>query len=710
MDGPKSFDDITDTAVQKALSGLEEDTIIARSRRRRRVLIRVCAAVLFLVFATAGIVAGKWLHAIGFFDLNDDMLSEITDYKSPDNSVVFDRNGQRLGEFYSSHYIYTPIDKMPKALISAVVSVEDRSFFTHSGIDIKGMIRAAWNLVATGRMSQGASTITQQVVRNFVLTREKTIARKVKEIYLALRLETMIDKKRILEIYLNSLFLGNGSYGVAAAAKRYFGKNLQDLNIAESALIAGLFQSPSRYNPNRFPKRAKKRQAQVIRSMQATHKITKQQAKKIYSYKLAYTSYQSPNTENAPYFVDYVRERAKTLLGKKVNNIGLRIYTSLDSLIQKQAKETIKNSGRLLDRARAYMKRSVASDSKNAAERRVEAALLVTDPHTGHILAMVGGRDYNQSQFNRTTQAKRSPGSAFKPIPYSLALQNGAKWSDMSYVTPINVEDYRPKNYSKSTYLTEATLLKAFYKSINTTIVNIGSELGMDAIIAQAKRLGIRSKLKEEVGTILGASDLTMFDLARMYGLFANGGRVIDPLAILKITDRKGNVLYEAASIEERSEQALSPQIAFLITEGLRSVMNYGTGYNFRRLSDFAVGKSGTSNEAKDNWFCGSSPDLTAVLWAGVDGYVGFEGSHVSAVNLALPIWSAFMNKMRGIREKTEFAQPEKIVSHKVHPNFGSLDNSGITMYFFEGNEPEKESSNFEAITLNSSYRAIFHR
>ena len=442
-----SFDSISDTQVEKALDGLESQAKSRLPLFRRKLVLKVLLGLIVAAALGGGGLMMYWLHGIGFFELNDDMLTEITSYNSPDNSIVFDRNGDKLGEFYSSHYIYTEFDKIPKAIKTAVISVEDRSFLSHSGIDLRGMTRAAFNLAITGRMSQGASTITQQVVRNFVLTREKTMARKVKEIYLALRLETKLDKKRILEIYLNSLFLGNGAYGVAAAAKRYFGKSLQQLNTAECALIVGLFQSPSRYNPKRYPKKAKRRQGQVLKAMVATGALTSLRAKKLYAHKLRYTLYQSPNTEVAPYFVDYVKEQAKTLLGKKVSNNGLRIYTTLDPDVQAAARQTITGSARLLNRARAY----IVDDAREETGRRVEAALLVTDPHSGHILGMVGGRDYNQSQFNRTTQAKRSPGSAFKPVVYSLALEQGHKWSDMHYVTPVVIDDYRPKNYSSST-------------------------------------------------------------------------------------------------------------------------------------------------------------------------------------------------------------------------------------------------------------------
>ncbi|NRA64024.1 MAG: PBP1A family penicillin-binding protein [Pseudobacteriovorax sp.] len=681
------------------------DPIGSQINRPRRVwlwLIGICSV---LGLSGAGYVSFKWLDKIDFFALNDDMLQSIVTYESPDNSIVFDRNGEKFGEFYSTHYVYTPLEDIPRDLVRAVIAVEDRRFFSHSGIDVRAMFRAGLQYIKTRRLRQGASTLTQQLVRNFLLTREKTMARKVKEIYLALRLERKLSKQRILEIYLNSLFLGNGSYGVAAAAQRYFGKPLSEINSAESALIAGLFQSPSRYNPQRFPKKAKKRQKQVIRAMVASKKVSARKAKKMLNTKLVYTGYNSINTQIAPYFIDYVREQAKNLIQKKIKNTGLRIHTTLDREIQMAAQTTIHKSAHALDRARAYIE-----ESRLSKDNRLEASLLVTQPQTGEILAMVGGRDYNHSQFNRAVQARRSPGSAFKPVIYSLALEQGYKWSDMFYISPVAVDDYRPKNYSSDSYLQEATLLKAFYKSINTTVIELGQDLGMEEVLNHAKKLGILSTLKDEIGTMLGASEVTMLDMARMYSIFANKGVLVEPIAITKITDREGQVLYEAPPASERETKVVSEQIAYLMLEGLRSVMRYGTGYAFRNISHFAIGKTGTSNDAKDNWFCGITPETTAILWAGLDGNIGFEGSSVSAVKLALPIWANFAKRIEKLHQTLDFEAPKKIKSHKVHPNFGSLDNAGVTMHFLEGLEPKKTDTNLKAISLSGKFREIFER
>lgn len=653
-----------------------------------------------------GLGLGLWLAHIDIFSIKNEQLRAITEYQAPDNSLVLDKNGKKIGEYYSAYYVYTPLKKIPQSMIDAVIATEDQNFYKHKGIDLVAIIRATLNLIVTQSKSQGASTITQQVVRNFLLNREKTFERKVKELIFSLRLEKVLSKEQILEIYLNALFLGNGAYGVGAAAQRYFGKGIDQLSVAEHALIAGLFQSPSRFNPHRHPKRAKKRQRQVIVAMIRSGKLSKKEGRLFFRKKLDYKPYNYLNTEIAPYFVDYVKDEASRIIDKSVKNSGLRIYTTMDIEIQNKARETIHNSSTLLNRAKAYVKADTTSQ-----KQRLEAALLVTEPQTGHILAMVGGRNYETSQFNRTIQAKRSPGSTFKPVIYSLALQSGYKWSDMFYVTPIAIDDYRPRNYSENIFLTETTLLRAFYKSINTTVVELGQKLGLQKILDHAKHLGIDTALKKESGTMLGSSELTMMDLARLYSVFANQGKLVQPIAITKITDRFGNTIYTAPTVEERSAEVISPHVAFLMTEGLRSVFKYGTAYNFRRLSPFAVGKTGTSNGSIDNWFCGYTPDLVSILWTGIDDHLGFEDSSVSAITLALPIWSSFIEKAIPLRPLQEFTPPEDgIAEHMIHPQFGNFDDNGIKMYFLEGQVPDKKSSSLHLISRTGDYRGIFNR
>lgn len=698
-----------------------------------KILVSVFAS---LTLVTLG-MAISWGYQLGIFSPSVEDIAPIIEYQPRDNSLVFDRNNQKIGELFSSYNVYTPIKDIPEPMIQAIVAVEDRNFFSHWGIDLKAILRASLNLLRTKSISQGASTITQQLVRNLLLNREKTLSRKLKEVALSLHLERHVSKDKILEIYLNALFLGHGSYGVGAAAFRYFGKKLQELDIHEHALIAGLFQSPSAYNPHKHPSRAKQRQKKVLLSMIETGYLNYETAKNYYKKPLNYKLYQSPNKEFAPYFIDYVRERTQDLLGQKVKNTGLRIYTTLDLSLQQKAKDAIESSTNLFNEALDHLIKTETEnlaaskdglDAKSSINQkeiqslatenhsnetletaRVEAALLSTDPSNGHILTMVGGRNYNESQFNRTVHAKRSPGSAMKPVVYSYALANGYKWSDMLYVSPIAVDDYRPKNYSDSSYLTETTLLRAFYKSINTPTVEITQKLGLNPILIHAKSMGIQSPLKEEIGTVLGGSEVTMMDMARVYSTIANSGVKIQPIAITKIADRGGRVLYEAPPVKERSELVLSPQVSTLVQEGMRSVFQYGTAISQGDLFPQAVGKTGTSNHSKDNWFCGSTPDLVTIVWTGVDKEKGFQDK-VSASSLALPIWSKYIRTVSPDRPKQEFNIAPGLVVKKIHPKYGFLDEEGIPMYFVEGEEPAEDESNLKVISRSGSYRGIFNR
>lgn len=682
------------------------DSAIARFFKRLRdklqssfVRFALIATLIAICIATG--MTFIWLKELGVFDFNDRDLQAILEYKPHDNTIVYDRHGQKIGEFFTAYYIFTPYDQIPKMLIDAVTAIEDRNFYEHSGIDLKAIVRAGLSHLRPNSLRQGASTITQQLVRNFLLSRERTIDRKVREITLALLLEKKLSKEQIMELYLNALFLGNGAYGVGAAAQRYFGKRVQDLESHEMALIAGLFQSPSAYNPHRFPKRAKKRQLLVIRAMVQAGKITMDEAREMARRPLKYQPYHTRNFETAPYFVDYVRDQTSLILGSNVKNRGLRIYTTLDSELQKMANESLQDAKALFAKARMHLNRLQAQK-----DDAVEAAMVVTDVKSNQILAMFGGRDYSKSQFNRAVQARRAPGSAFKPIVYSLALELGYRWSDVVYISPVAVDDYRPRNFSHS-FLSEATLLRAFYQSINTPVVELGQRLGLNQVLNHAEKLGIKSKLRREAGTLLGSSEVSLLEMATVFASFANSGLKNEPVAILKITDRQGKIIYEAK--EPENQEVISPQNAYLMTEGMRSVFKFGTAYRFHGMGDYVVGKTGTTNDARDNWFCGYSSDLVTIVWMGTDDLEGFQ-SEITANTIALPLWAEFMKRAAAHKVPAPFVAPPGIVSAQVNPNYGHLDQNGVIMYFIEGEEPKQEQSNFTALRSFGGFRNLFDR
>ena len=698
--------------IPAALSSMSPGTkssLIASDGKRRSRFLRLTAVILFVILLATLTASGFWLQELGIFTINDQDIALLTTYKSNDMSLVFDKSGQKIGELYSQYRIYIPYDALPKDMIKAIIAIEDKKFFTHHGVDTSAIVRAIVSRIKGSSSRQGASTITQQVIRYFLLTQEHTFERKVREMALALFLEQRLTKRQIFEIYVNSCFLGNGAYGVGAAAKRYFNKNIGELTLGEAALIAGLFQSPSRYNPMKFPTQAKRRQKQVIAAMLHGKFIDRPTARKIASQPLVYSATEPSSNSVAPYFIDYVASEAEQILNvSAIRNQGLRIYTTLDADLQKLAGETISRAAPMFSRAEHDLPAAVhyLGDHSDAGESRVESGLIATDPRDGHILAMVGGRDYNASQFNVTYQAKRQPGSAFKPVVFSLALDNGFKWSDLLYISRIAIDDYRPQNFSNQ-FGTETSMLRAFYSSINTAAVEVGGKLGLKKILERAASLGIRSPLKEEAGTMLGGSEVTMLDMATMYGTFATLGTRTNLVAITRITDHDGRDLYVAPTPEQRSKAVLSPQTGYLMFQGMKAVLDYGTGARSRGISPWAAGKTGTSNNSKDNWFCGFTPNIVTIVWVGTDNKLGLAGSATGA-SMALPLWDGFMAKALALHASPAYEEPPGIVEHAVDPRYGNLDDNGIKMYFREGQEPRESKSDLKVISSTNAYRDMF--
>ena len=653
-----------------------------------------------------------YLSELGLFDIQEERFSAILNWEPNDNTVIFDRHGTEIAELFSSYHIYHPYHQIPEGLIHSIVAVEDRKFWTHNGVDPQAMLRALFAYLTQSKKGfrQGASTITQQLVRHFLLPREKTINRKVKEIILAIHLERYLDKKKIIEIYANSLFLGHGAYGVGSAAMRYFNKPLKDLHQHELSLIAGLFQSPSRFNPHRSPKKAKRRQKKVLLSMLKSNYLTVRQYKYWLKKPLQYKTYNPSYGTKAPYFVDFIRNEALSILDShSIKNQGLRIHTSLDSSLQTYAEQAIKENKPLLEKIENEMPTYETKQGEKK-HHALEAAIVVTNPKNGDVLALVGGRNYKKSKFNRVFQAKRQPGSVFKPVIYSLALENEYKWNDIIFVAPITLEGhYRPRSY-EGDYMTRTTLLRAFYKSMNAPTLEIGQKLGIKPIISHAEKLGITSPIKMEFGSILGSSELSMMELASMNGVFANAGVLVKIRGITAIQDRKGSYLYQSPSIEERSSEALSPRNAFLTLQGLRQVLKRGTGWRYNKLWEVAAGKTGTSNKSKDNWFSGFTPNLVAVTWVGNDDSLPLLANSQGGT-IALPIWADFIEKSFQSIPATEFPIPEGVTAVKINPRNGQPSSEGIDMWFLEENAPQKgQEQNHSKISNTNSFRNPFTR
>jgi penicillin-binding protein 1A len=666
-------------------------------------VILIALVSLVILVSTASYL---WLNALGVFSINESSVAAILTHTPVDNTIVYDREQNVIGEYFDRYHIYVPYNKIPPMMLKSILAIEDRGFFRHPGIDIKAIMRASLDVLMDGEFRQGASTLTQQLVRNFLLSREKTMGRKIKEMALALYLEKKLSKQRILELYCNNMFLGNGAYGLGAAAERYFNRKLEDLQPHEMALLAGLFQSPSRYNPMKAPELALRRQKQVIRALHRSRFISRAKALQMMSAPLAYHNYQPVNTSLAPHFIDYIRETARDLANQRqIKNKGWRIYTTLDSKLQVAANETFAESTAHFDLVDSWIEQKWKPKKEDRTTS--EAALLSVDPRNGDVLAMIGGRDYKKSQFNRAYRGLRSPGSSFKPVIYSLALAKGRTWSDVFFVSPISINGYRPKNYNQDELMQETSLLRAFYRSLNTVAVEIGNELGISNVIRHAQKLGVSSKLKEEPGLFLGSSDVTMKDMAQLYSTIAGNGNFIPMNPIIKITTRKGKVLYEREKLELRKTQALAPEISSLMTDGLRNVFRYGTAASQRHLAKSHGGKTGTSNDSQDNWFCGFSPDMVSIVWAGVDDNSPMRRP-ASGASVALPLWTTYTEKTSQFRPPVPFRYDPKVRATRIDPKFGHKDYNGIPMYFVRGTEPKRRTSDFKQSATTGGHRDLF--
>ena len=714
-------------------------TSISKPRRFLTLFSMVIPMMMMLSIAVilAFLTIGYKVYVIWNNQQWNDLLTHIIEYDDQINTEFYDVNNNLIGSSYKIYSIYTEYQHIPQQMIDAIVSVEDRNFFTHHGIDYQAILRAAIYNIRSGKITQGGSTITQQLVRFHLLTREKKFSRKFKEIILAIKLEQLLSKQKILEHYLNRLFLGNNTHGIAGAAHRIFKKELKDLDIGEYALIAGLFQAPSRYNPLANKKAAKHRQIQVLSAMLANNKITINQYNYYKNQKLDYSTHSfsslpgmSSKATSVGYYLDYVTNQAKKIL--KVPSIkggGYRIYTHYSQQLSDIAVDTLnKMSGKYSAIELTYNKtlgtvkltnnhnnqqNSTINHYYTTPPLRIEASVVILNRHTGAIEAMIGGRDYLKSNFNRVVQSLRSPGSAFKPVVYSYALSHGYKWSDVFFLSPISLsQDYKPRTQQHE-YLKEATLIHTFYKSVNVTSFELGKKLGIDNIIAHAHNLGIKSPIKKEYGSLIGQSEVTQMDMVRLYSTFSNQGAYIDPIVISHITDLNGKILYRARDLKNRSHQVLTPQINYLMINAMNKVLSHGTAIKAASLSKLAAGKTGTSNNSNDNWFCGFSQDYVMIVWVGPDSHLQSSIRGISGSSVALPLWKSIFEKINYLtadRIKISsgfFEAPTGLTMAYIDPRYGHKSISGIKTWFLNGSMPSTKPSTLNVINSHQPIRGF---
>jgi penicillin-binding protein 1A len=555
----------------------------------------------------------------------------------PQSTIVYDRDGRPVFSFSSEQRIDVPLEDVSPHLVSAILAVEDRRFFSHQGLDLIRIAAAAVRNVQAGRIVQGASTITQQLVRNLYLGPQRTWRRKIREALIATDIEARLSKRQILELYLNTVYFGDGLYGVEATSRGYFGKRAKDLDPSEAALLAGLVRNPSQ-SPTRQPARALARRNLVLAIMrdtgalaEAEFRIAAAQPLQVRRAEHAGALFAHAQGACGMYFFEEVRRQLVHLFGEdQVLAGGLRVHTTLDVDQQAAAEDAIAARIEKLGAKRALLR------------RELQGALVSIDPKTGEVLALVGGRDFHKSSFNRATQARRQPGSAFKPIVFAAALERGYGPGSLlrDLETPILAAEgeWLPNGDHEAP---QYTLRRALKVSSNRAAAQLLQQVGVLPVIDYARRLGIASELPAVPSLALGTGGVTLLELVSAYAPFANGGLSVRPTMIRRVEDRSGQVLWESP---HNVRQAVSGSTAFLMSSMLRDVIAGGTGYlarsmGFRRP---AAGKTGTTDDFADAWFVGYTPRLLAGVWFGFDRPRKiFEGGFGGTV--AVPAWTTFM-------------------------------------------------------------------
>ena len=659
-----------------------------------------------LIAAFVGTLAYFW--SAGVFESEDEQIKKLTAAIIPDNSIVLDRAGNKIGEYYNHFHVEVAYKDIPQGMVNSLLAIEDRKFFEHEGVNWRSMLRALISVVSSGRLKQGGSTITMQLVKNYLLTREKKVSRKLREIILSYYVEKNLSKERILELYLNTMYMGHGAYGVGAASIVYFGRPLNELSLAEYALMAGLFQAPSAFDPHRNPQGALRRQKVVLDALLDAKLASKEEIEGARQKTLEFKPWTPINETIAPFFVSWIRSEVGTLLGEDdtvLNDRGYRITTTLDKNFQEIANKAVTDNLGALDALQA----KINSNPKKKTPERIEAALLASDPKTGAVLAMVGGRNFRESQFNRAVSSKRSPGSVFKPVVFSLALERGMVWSDLVYASPVAVGKFRPKNH-KGDDMTEATLIKALAKSLNTPVISLAQKYGMQNVIERAELMGVRSPMKLETGVAIGGFSATMLDVDAIYRTIANLGLRHESHAITKIEDRDGNILFAYDPATQSPIQVLSPNVAELLRSGLQAVLSHGTASSIAHMASFAAGKTGTSDDSRDNWFAGYTKDIVATVWVGGDNHSPL-GDAASGTSLALPMWRGFIEGLvtAGL-PATTWPTPSSMVAVTIDPDYGNVAEQGVSALFPENKIPKKSQAAADMRTLKNekgAYREL---
>ena len=615
-----------------------------------------------------------WIGVAGAFWFARDTLTDLPDHAAlrrvgamAQSTTLFDVNGRAAFTIFREQRIEVPLTRVSRNLIDAILAIEDQRFYHHGGIDVVRVAGAALNNVREGRRAQGGSTLTQQLARQSFLTPDKTISRKLKEMIVAARLENEYSKDEILQLYLNKVYFGDGLYGAEAASLGYFGKPASDLSVAEAALLAGMVKAPSAYAPTVSRERALARRNVVLQAMRDSRVIDR--ATYDAAVRAPITLRDTLRQEEAygQYFKEEVRKQLVQQFGwERVYEGGLKVYTTLDLDLQKAAEaEVARSIAEIEQRQARRARRSPGTDP-------LQAALVAMDPHTGEVRAMVGGRNFEQSRFNRATQAKRQPGSAFKPFVYAAALERG--FTPATVITGLN----EPIMTLQGAWVPEdghvqgdsISMRAALRTSSNRAAVRMLEDVGISTAVRYAERMGVGS-VPNVPSLALGSGEVTLLTMTAAFGVFANRGMLATPLLITRVETTDGQIIYEG---KRRQERALSEATAFLMTSMLADVINAGTAWQARRVGFTlpAAGKTGTTNDYHDAWFVGYTPSLVTGVWVGYDQPRTIIGNGYAG-DLAVPLWGRFMKIATQGHEPAWFKAPSTVSSANICRLTGKL-------------------------------------
>ena len=722
----------------------------------------------FILLSAISIISVLWTYSN---DLPD--YKFLKNYKPPVSSKVYSGNGDLVADFSQEKRVFVPFNSIPKNVINAFLSAEDKNFFKHPGVDAKGVIRAVINNISnilSSKRLEGASTITQQVAKNFLLTNEVSLNRKIKEAILAFRIERALSKERILELYLNQIYLGSGAYGVAAASLEYFDKSIKDLNYSEAALLAALPKAPSRYNPYRDPDIAKFRRNLVLKNLLDNNYLTSEWYEKLTKEEIILKKNKKIYLEDAQYFIEDVRKSViETLSYDKVYKQGFNINTPIDLNLQTIATKSLRDGLIAYDKRKGWRgpltNKIYNSEWKKDLEKyklensinwklakvkkinkfsaeietedniegvieyqsiswtkkefnkllkpgdiiyvknlkknifnlqqlpKVNGGIVVMDPFTGRVLALSGGFSFKQSEFNRATQAKRQPGSAFKPFVYALALENNFTPTSLVLDAPLVLDQgddlkmWKPENYGKKFY-GPSTLRVGLEKSRNLMTVRIAQNLGVEKIVDFSKALKIYDNPEELLSISLGSAETTLLKLTSAYSVFVNGGKLVEPILIDRIQDSEGNTIFnndkrkcincdqisyltnDYPEIKNNYTQIFSPETAFQMTSILEGVVQRGTAKKLKDLNLNIAGKTGTTNKNTDTWFIGFTSNVLVGVYVGSDNPTPL-GKYETGSKTALPIFKNFISDSINKNDARPFKAAKGTVMMVVDPLTG---------------------------------------